>query len=150
MLVVISWDVGNSNCNSVIRNALITVISRAAVARVVRDWAREEPRGIARFSATTSRGSPSPPSAAWPGGAVSRGSPASSTRKPPWTSSTPSRGRDVPSTASVARKKLLELLMDYSETNCNCHCCNFILSCFRLSLLSTTVASSIHSRCRSS
>ena len=44
--------------------------------------AREELRGIARSFGTTSRASPSPTSGASPGGTVSRGSPASSTRRP--------------------------------------------------------------------
>ena len=79
-----------------------------------------------------SRASPSPPSGAWPGGEASRGSPASSTRRPGassrsssrtssatpsltpstprgrlsplWTWCTLSRGRDAPSTDSAAKR----------------------------------------------
>merc|ERR1712199_67992 len=78
----------------------------------------EVPRGTGRCCVTTSRESPSPPSGVSPGVEVSSVSPASCTRKQgessrcssrtsggrpslPWTSSTPSRGREGPSTDSV-------------------------------------------------
>merc|ERR1711970_787944 len=75
--------------------------------REERDSEREVPRGTGRCCVTTSRESPSPPSGVSPGVEVSSVSPASSTRRPggrpspPWTSSTPSRGREGPSTDSV-------------------------------------------------
>ena len=51
-------------------------------ARAARASARAAPSATARCCATTSRASPSPPSAAWPAVAVSSASPASSTRRP--------------------------------------------------------------------
>merc|ERR1712071_449331 len=52
------------------------------VAREARAWAREEPRGTARFCGITFRASRSPPSVAWLGEEASRGSLALSMRRP--------------------------------------------------------------------
>ncbi|XP_013210191.2 histone H2A type 1-H isoform X1 [Microtus ochrogaster] len=51
-------------------------------ARAGKAWAKAAPSATARSCATTSRASPSPPSAAWPGAEESSASPASSTRRP--------------------------------------------------------------------
>ena len=51
------------------------------VGKVARAWGREEPRDTGRFFVTISRASPSQPLDVWLGGAASRGSLGSSTKR---------------------------------------------------------------------
>ena len=117
---------------SVLRPSVVTETQRwLDAAKEARDWEREARRGTVRCWGITSRASPSPPSGVWRVVAVWSVSPAWSTRRPeacwrcssrtssgmpsptpntprgrpspPWTLSTPSRGRDAPCTDSEVK-----------------------------------------------